>query len=70
MIATGAAGFLLSLLLLWRLNNARGREDFRWYVVPQDEAEEAVPQEPIRAELEERATALRRRLEAPSPPDF
>lgn len=98
--------FLLSLLLLWRLNYARGREDFRWYVVPEDEAEEAVPPEPlsaeererltreldevnrrwrealeagflsggslaaheIRAELEERATALRRRLEAPSPP--
>lgn len=98
--------FLLSLLLLWRLNDARGREDFRWYVVPEYEAEEAVPPEPIsaeererltreldevnrwwrealeagflsggslaaheiRAELEERATVLRRRLEAPSSP--
>lgn len=106
MIATGGAGFLLSLLLLWRLNNARGREDFRWYVVPEDDAEGAVPPEPIsaeererltrerdevnrrwrealeagflsggslaaheiRAELEERATALRRRLESPSSP--
>ncbi|MEV8172314.1 hypothetical protein [Microbacterium sp. NPDC077486] len=106
MIVTGGAGVLVSLAVLWRLNNARGREDFRWYVVPQGEVEEAVPPEPlsaeererltreleevnrrwrealeagflsggslaaheIRAELEERATALRRRLEAPSPP--
>lgn len=105
-IATGGAGFLLSLFLLWRLNDARGREDFRWYVVPEDEEEGAVPPEPlsteererltreldevnhrwraleagflsggslaaheIRAELEERADALRRRLEAPSTPD-
>ncbi|MFJ6549444.1 hypothetical protein [Microbacterium sp. NPDC091676] len=107
MIGTGGAGFLLSLFLLWRLNNARAREDFRWYVVPEGEEEDAVPPEPIsaeererltreldevnrrwrealeagflsggslaaheiRAELEERATALRRRLEAPSTPE-
>ncbi len=106
MMAVGGAGALLSLFLLWRLNNARGREDFRWYVVPEndEEDEDAAPLEllsdedrerltrelaevnrrwrealeagflsggslaahEIRAELEERATALRQRLEAPS----
>ena len=56
MMAVGGAGALLSLFLLWRLNNARGREDFRWYVVPENEEvdEDAAPPEPLSAEERER----------------
>ncbi|MDH5132910.1 MULTISPECIES: hypothetical protein [unclassified Microbacterium] len=56
MIATGGAGVLVSLAVLWRLNNARGREDFRWYVVPEGEVEEAVPPELLSDEDRERLT--------------
>lgn len=56
MIATGGAGVLVSLAVLWRLNNARGREDFRWYVVPEGEVEEAAPPELLSDEDRERLT--------------